>query len=89
VAASQPIWQPAIYCAALDFTRAALLTHAEGDVPDWVGTPESAAQCRAYLRIAAELPCPTQDPSRFCYLPNSGSFNLRHRMEVDQLRRRP
>jgi hypothetical protein len=70
VAASQPIWQPAIYCAALDFTRAALLTHAEGDVPDWVGTPESAAQSgRAYLRIAAD------------YLRNA-ELSLRHRMEV-------
>jgi hypothetical protein len=82
VAASQPIWQPAIYCAALDFTRAALLTHAEGDVPDWVGTPESAAQSgRAYLRIAAEaLDCPTQDVLAG-YLRNA-ELSLRHRMEV-------
>jgi hypothetical protein len=59
--ASQPIWQPAIYCAALDFTRAELLSDA-GRRARWVGTPESAERSgRAYLRIAAEaLDCPSE-----------------------------
>ena len=80
--ASQPIWQPAIYCAALDFTRAQLLTEVDGEIPDWVGTAESAdASGRAYLRIAAEaLDCPPQDVLRG-YLLNA-ELSLQHRMQV-------
>jgi len=79
---SQPIWQPAIYCAALDFTRADLLSEAGAELPDWVGTPENAERSgRAYLRIAAEaLDCPSQDVLSG-YLTNA-RIGLRHRMEV-------
>jgi hypothetical protein len=82
VTASQPVWQPAIYCAALDFTRSELLTDMGGDVPGWVGTPESAdASGRAYLRIAAEaLDCPSQDVLQG-YLTNA-RLSLQHRLEV-------
>jgi hypothetical protein len=82
VLASQPVWQPAIYCAALDFTRAELLSETAGDVPAWVGTPESAERSgRAYLRIAAEaLDCPS-DAVMAAHLGNA-RLSLRHRMEV-------
>jgi hypothetical protein len=82
VQGSQPIWQPAIYCAALDLTRAELLAEAGGGLPDWVGTPESAERSgRAYLRIAAEaLDCPSQDVLSG-YLTNA-RIGVRHRMEV-------
>ncbi len=58
----QPVWQPAIYCAALDFTRAELLQRIKAPLPSWVGDAESADQNgRMYLRIAAEgLECPPQ-----------------------------
>jgi hypothetical protein len=81
-AASQPVWQPAIYCAALDFTRAELLEDTDSTLPDWVGTPESAAQsARAYLRIAAEaLDCPAEAVLSG-YLSNA-KLSLRHRMDV-------
>ena len=80
--ASQPVWQPAIYCAALDFTRAELLAEATGEIPDWAGTPESAERSgRAYLRIAAEaLDCPSLAVLSG-YLSNA-RLSLRHRMEV-------
>jgi hypothetical protein len=80
--ASQPIWQPAIYCAALDFTRAELLSDARGEIPDWVGTPASAERSgRAYLRIAAEaLDCPSE-AILAGHLANA-RLALRHRMEV-------
>ncbi len=78
----QPIWQPAIYCAALDFTRADLLTGIEADLPEWAGTPDSATKTgRAYLRIAAEaLDCPPQDEVT-TYLSNA-RIGIQHRIRV-------
>jgi len=80
--ASQPVWQPAIYCAALDFARAELLAEADGGMPDWVGTTQSAEQSgRAYLRIAAEaLDCPPRNVLA-AYLTNA-RIGVRHRMET-------
>jgi hypothetical protein len=63
VLASQPVWQPAIYCAALDFTRAELLSDMRGRRAG-LGrhTRKRRASGRAYLRIAAEaLDCPSED----------------------------
>jgi len=79
---SQPIWQPAIYCAALDFTRAALLEEATGPLPDWVGTSETADRSgRTYLRIATEaLGCPSPDLIDG-YL-TAARLGIAHRMEV-------
>jgi len=58
----QPVWQPAIYCAALDYTRADILQQAEAPIPDMAGDAESAeASGEAYLRISAEaLECPSE-----------------------------
>lgn len=80
--ASQPLWQPAIYCAALDFTRAELLAEIDTETPDWVGTSESAELSgRAYLRIAIEaLDCPTEDMLN-AHLATA-RLSLQHRMEV-------
>lgn len=55
-----PLWQAAIYCAALDLTRADILSESAAPVPPSAGTAEAAGRAgRVYLRIAAEdLDCP-------------------------------
>ncbi|MGP1358922.1 hypothetical protein, partial [Roseicyclus sp.] len=62
--ASQPVWQPAIYCAGLEEVRADILRDLGHAAPAEAGTPAEADRAaRTYLRIAAEAldcPAPTQ-----------------------------
>ena len=78
----QPIWQPAIYCAALDFTRADILAGIEDDLPDTAGTPESANRsARVYLRIAAEaMNCPP--PGQLDAMIETARIGIAHRLDV-------
>jgi hypothetical protein len=79
VTASQPVWQPAIYCAALDFTRAELLTDMGGAgsvhprVPMHRGAPISDR------RRGARLPVPGR-ASRA--ISRTQGLSLQHRIEV-------
>ncbi|MDG4648391.1 hypothetical protein P6F26_08030 [Roseibacterium sp. SDUM158017] len=59
--AQEEVWQPAIHCAALDFTRAEMLEALGEDAPPRAGTPQGAELGgRTYLRIAAEaMGCPS------------------------------
>ena len=56
------LWQPALHCAALDLTRAALLAGIDAPRPT-AGTAAEARQSgEAYLRIATEaMGCPPAD----------------------------
>jgi hypothetical protein len=78
----QPIWQPAIYCAALDFTRADILAEIGNDPPDTAGTPESADRSgRVYFRIAAEgLDCPP--PGQLDAMIETARIGIAHRLDV-------
>jgi hypothetical protein len=78
----QPIWQPAIYCAALDFTRAGILAEIGNDLPDTAGTPESAERAgRVYLRIAAQgLDCPP--PGQLDAMIETARIGIAHRLDV-------
>ncbi|MCU4654568.1 hypothetical protein N8I71_17145 [Roseibacterium sp. SDUM158016] len=72
LAASQPIWQPALYCAALDATRAGLGVNHAGDAD---------LSSRVYLRIAAEaLHCPP--PAQLDAMLSTARIGVGHRLEL-------
>jgi hypothetical protein len=80
--AAQPVWQPAIYCAALDLTRAELLAGMDETAPERAGTPEAAELSgRVYRRIAAEaLDCP--DPDRIDAMIATAQIGIAHRIAM-------
>jgi hypothetical protein len=80
--AAQPLWQPAIYCAALEFTRAELLDDLGDAAPARAGTPEGADLAgRTYLRIAAEaMDCPA--PAQLEAMLDTIGVGIAHRIDL-------
>jgi hypothetical protein len=77
-----PIWQPAIYCAALDLTRSDILSETRAAVPPAAGSAAAAARSgRAYLRIAAEdLGCPGQ--AQLDAMLETARIGIRYRLDL-------
>lgn len=78
----QPIWQPAIYCAALDLTRAEILADPPGPVSPRAGTEAEAARSAAtYMRLAREdMGCPAED--RIDTLIELARVGISHRLDL-------
>lgn len=57
--AQAELWRPALHCAALDLTRADLLSDLDAPIPTAGTAAEARRSGRAYLRIAVEdMECP-------------------------------
>jgi hypothetical protein len=87
--ASQPVWQPAIYCARWTSPGPSFSPTCGGDVPAGSAHPKApSASGRAYLRIAAEaLDCPSEAVWRAISETQGSACDTVWRSP--QLRRRP